>query len=272
MNKYILLLFSFCFSNLALSQNIGATEINPALISFWKESDIEKYEGVYHFGEGDGSNLILLVNHNIVTIQIRETAYWTEGGYAVESGIAKLSDVDLKWEYKNLTDVKIVEGKLFSNEYSGEFVSYKEDSKTYYGLKINNPWNTWIGKNRFEIGVKRINIDLQDYFSGQLATTSMQFLTEDDIYSYSTEDLALIRNEIFARYGYKFKEKGKFDIYFKNQNWYQRKYKEVISFLTDIELHNLSVIKEVEESRNEDFYIPEFPEKNKKNTINSKAR
>lgn len=246
MNKYILLLFSFYFSNLDLSQNIGATEINSALISSWKESDIEKYEGVYHFGEGDGSNLILLVNDNIVTIQIRETAYWTEGGYAVESRIAKLSEVDLKWEYKNLTDVKIVEGKLFSNEYSGEFVSYKEDLKTYYGLKINNPWNTWIGKNRYEIGIKRNDIDILSWFPGQFSKASIQFLLRNDLYSYNRDDLSLMRNEIFARYGYKFKENRKFDDYFRNQRWYQPKYKKVTSFLTDIELHNIGIIEKLE--------------------------
>ncbi|WP_415782669.1 YARHG domain-containing protein [Flavobacterium jumunjinense] len=270
MNKYILFFFFLNFYNLAVCQNIGATKINPELISPWKESDFKKYEGIYHFGEGDGSNLILLVNNNKISIQIRETGYWTEGGYALESGITQLSELDLKWEYKNLTNIKIIDGKFFSNEYSGEFVLYKEDSNSYFGLKINNPWNTWIGEKRYEIGVKRNDFNILNYYAGQFPVASIQFLTKGDVYSYNSDDLALMRNEIFARYGYKFKEKGTFDICFKKQNWYYPKYRDITAFLTDIELHNISIIKEIEEYRNEDIYVPEFPEKNKKIVLTAK--
>ncbi|WP_445456645.1 YARHG domain-containing protein [Flavobacterium sp. HNIBRBA15423] len=270
-NKNTLLFFTLCFSYFIFSQNIGATEINPVLISSWEESDLEKYEGMYHFGEGDGSNLILLVNDDKITIQIRETRYWSEGGCAIESGLTQLSELELKWEYKNLTNVKIINGKLFSNEYSGEFVTYKEDLKTYFGLKINNPWNTWIGKNRYEIGIKNINLDLKEYFFGQFPNVSISFLNREELASlFDNNDLALMRNEIFARYGYKFNKNGKFDIHFKNQNWYQPKYKDVKPFLTEIELHNIAIIKEIEESRKENTYIPEFPEKNKRIVLTAK--
>ena len=55
-----------------------------------------------------------------------------------------------------------------------------------------------------------------------------------------------MRNEIFARYGYIFKEGGEMEKYFKSQDWYTPEHKNVNDFLTEIEKENLKLIREVE--------------------------
>ena len=56
-----------------------------------------------------------------------------------------------------------------------------------------------------------------------------------------------MRNEIFARYGYIFREGGEMNDYFKNQEWYTPKYKNVNSKITDLEKFNIQIIKSYED-------------------------
>lgn len=57
-----------------------------------------------------------------------------------------------------------------------------------------------------------------------------------------------MRTELFARYGYKFKEGGKMDEYFKKQKWYRPQHSNVNDFLTELEMRNLELIR-TEEKR-----------------------
>jgi hypothetical protein len=239
----------FSLSPTAYGQNVGAWEIEETNVKPWLVSDFIKYQGVYHFGEGDGSNLILLINDSTITVQIRETGYWTEGGYAVESGIAKLSELEMKWEFKNLTNVTIKGDKFYSDQYQGEFVTYTDSTGQYSGLKINNPWNTWVGKDRYEIGFRLTDFEMARWFPGKYPKTSTQHLKSTDLDTLTKEDLKIMRNEIFARYDYAFEKEGEMDIYFQQQAWYRNRYADVSGFLTNIELANIEIIKRLEDTR-----------------------
>ena len=59
-------------------------------------------------------------------------------------------------------------------------------------------------------------------------------------------ELKLMRNEIFARYGYRFEPNGIMDQYFSDKAWYQPQYEDVTPFLTDIEIQNVNQIKDTE--------------------------
>lgn len=68
-------------------------------------------------------------------------------------------------------------------------------------------------------------------------------LTYEDISSFSKGELRLIRNEIFARYGYIFSSNDLRE-YFSRQPWYRPLSNEV--HLTDIEQYNVNFIKQYE--------------------------
>lgn len=84
--------------------------------------------------------------------------------------------------------------------------------------------------------------------SFMIADSSTRKLTRTDLAGYSKSELTLIRNEIFARHGYPFQMK-KFQDYFSKKDWYVRDDNYNYS-LTDIELANVELIKELENEFN----------------------
>jgi hypothetical protein len=77
---------------------------------------------------------------------------------------------------------------------------------------------------------------------GRFPEASSRFLTADDLNSLSKYDLKIMRNEIFARYGYIFQTEDMRN-YFNRQTWYTPRYSDVNSFLTKIEKKNIDLIK-----------------------------
>lgn len=78
--------------------------------------------------------------------------------------------------------------------------------------------------------------------------SSTQYITFADIANFSTRELVLARNEIFARHGRKFVDET-IQAYFNEKSWYQGIYEpEEISFkeLTDIEKKNVKFIEKYE--------------------------
>lgn len=65
---------------------------------------------------------------------------------------------------------------------------------------------------------------------------------EDELSRYSKTELKLMRNEIYARNGYIFSD-STLNAYFRKQPWYQPRYNDVSSYLTDIEKDNINQIK-----------------------------
>jgi len=73
-------------------------------------------------------------------------------------------------------------------------------------------------------------------------------LSKDDLVSFSPSELRIMRNEIFADYGYIFKSED-LSSYFTSQKWYKPRYKDVLEKLTEIEKYNIQLIAQ-EERRN----------------------
>ena len=84
---------------------------------------------------------------------------------------------------------------------------------------------------------------------GKYPFTSQRLVTERELNSYSSTELKIMRNEIFARYGYIFKKGGEMETYFKQQSWYKPKYSDVKNLLSDIENQNIATIKKVEATK-----------------------
>ena len=81
--------------------------------------------------------------------------------------------------------------------------------------------------------------------SGRYSIASDRLLTETDIEGCSKKDIRLMRNAIFARHGYIFKNKELAD-YFSTMDWYEPRYSDVTSKLTEIELKNIEFLKKHE--------------------------
>src|SRR6056297_278062 len=82
--------------------------------------------------------------------------------------------------------------------------------------------------------------------SGKYPIASIELLTNWELNRFNKKELKIMRNEIFARHGYKFKT-DKMNTYFNSQFWYQKRHDDVKDLLTDIEKINIKRIKVFEE-------------------------
>ncbi len=83
----------------------------------------------------------------------------------------------------------------------------------------------------------------------QFLKVSNQLLSKDQVSKYDSEELATMRNELFASYGYRFKSE-KWSSYFGSLEWYVPTKDEISeNELSHIERRNLMLIKEAENKK-----------------------
>ena len=232
MRTLFILLF---VANVTFAQYWGTEEINEADLAPWLVKLETEYTGIYHFGESESeSNFMLFFSGESIIGQVKN-GYWEENPEAWKSN------------YITLTNIAIdANGNFTSDQHAGQFIKYKTKSGDYIkGLRINNPWTSWIADSAFEIGA-RMQLKLNDVFYGKFSEASFRKLKSDDLDQMRSEDLKLMRNEIFARYGYTFKKGEEMDAYFRKQKWYRAQHNKVEQFLTEIERYNIELIKQNE--------------------------
>lgn len=77
---------------------------------------------------------------------------------------------------------------------------------------------------------------------------SNDYLRQGDLLSYSSDQLRLMRNEIFAMYGYIFKS-AELKNHFSSMKWYEPLYDNVDDLLSDVEKANVQLIKQMEDMK-----------------------
>lgn len=160
-----------------------------------------------------------------------------ENGYLriFEKGKAKLkiSDRDNPYDYRI---VEFTVEDSYSNSYGN---SYSNSYGNSYGNNYNNSYGNSYSNNI---------INEPSYGDGSyiFEESNTKYLTDKDIKNLSKDTLALMRNEIFARKGYIFKEEP-YKSYFGSKTWY-RGTKDTVSEseLNMYELENVNLIKKYE--------------------------
>lgn len=235
MRKNLTLLLTISTS-IVFGQYLGYSTINDSDVSKWLPKITVEYSGVYHFGDSEGeSTLTLFYSGTEIVAQIK-------------SGTWNSNATDWIWFYDNLTNVNIdKDGQFTSDQYSGEFVFYTGSGERQKCLKIYNSWSgVTESEGEYELGYK-MNITAYGMYSGKYTIASIQELNPAELRKMSSAELQIMRNEIFARYGYKFTKGGKMEEYFKNQSWYQPQHSDVNNFLTELEKRNVQLIRAEEQ-------------------------
>jgi hypothetical protein len=80
---------------------------------------------------------------------------------------------------------------------------------------------------------------------GNYPEASQRLLKTEDVENLLADQLAMMRNEIFARHGYCFSRK-EMRQQFENEDWYVPNTVDIKGFLTDIEKKNIALIKRYE--------------------------
>jgi hypothetical protein len=218
-------------------QEIGVGAIDEIKVMPWITKSILEYRNVYHFGMSEmESDFRLIITDNACYAQIKSQHYGTAEGSFI-------------FDYTNLKKVMIKGNKFFSNKTNGEFVICEENGEKYFGLKVYKPWSVLLNKGNYEIGKKSGEIEWS--YPGKYPQASLRHLKEDELKTMSKTELEIMRNEIFARYGYIFSAGGKMEQYFKQQDWYEGQHKNVSNFLTDLEKENIKLINRIEKGYKE---------------------
>lgn len=184
-------------------------------------------------------------------------------GYQIESKSVltynkESKEIDSKFLNDLTTDDQLCAdyGHLFVNDSIVEIKSNKPGNlysfETYFSylLVARNGQIQPLTSNRYFDFTKFILIN-ENHFKGCFAI-SMEGESYDE-YNYwrsdhlSIEDLDLMRNEIFAEYGYRFQSE-KWSSYFSKMPWYTPLFDNVDDKLTEIDKANIKLILKVKES------------------------
>jgi hypothetical protein len=233
MKTILLFVAMTLFTSIGFGQIIAGWErVDSSKISPWLSIQKEDCQGVYHFGNSElESELILTIINDSCYAQIR-------------SGSFTGAKHQFIWNFENLKNVRIQGYKFFSDKTNGEFAVLEKRK----GLIIYKPWRSVAKNGEYEIGLYVCPLNKQ--FQGKYTYATWRLLTNDEMEKMTQTDLQIMRNEIYARYGYQFKKGSDMDLYFKKQPWYHGYYRDINNFLTGLEKQNIELIRVIEKSKN----------------------
>lgn len=191
---------------------------------------------------GEAELNVYMPNKNIVELSFRQSNYNASRYAYVETALpvssfdgnkVSFAFVDSWYNTGNMTIVfgnKVIECTVSD-------VEYAEDA--LFGVT-----------NGFYPLVRMYNAAEQDdpevYIENEyILDTHLRYISRDELVGYSKETVALIRNEIYARHGYVFKN-NEYKTYFNQQSWYVPNPNYNVNMLSDVEKYNVSVITEYE--------------------------
>lgn len=128
-------------------------------------------------------------------------------------------------------------GYIYNYEYDNSGNWIKEIKKSAYATYIIERKIEYYSDDEDTINLQ------QNFRNGKYQFASERILTSNEIANIDKYELKLIKNEIFARYGYIFKT-AEMKAYFESQPWYQPKHDDVTMFLSEIEKRNIKLINE----------------------------
>lgn len=257
-----LLFFAFACSSETKTETTSNTKEQP-------ESQMEEKAGqvldaknprIQGGAKLESQNLIEEAQAKIATASSKLLGYWIGkfGKGTINISLSEIDENQVKGHsicFGNFRPVTGTITKLNENEFE---LNLKEPGDDKYDgefvLKINTVEDTLTGNwkpfkksstSEKDFGLKRKSYKY-DSSVGDFPEASQRLLTEDDLDHRAPEELELMRNEIYARHGYSFRN-ALMRTYFSNKDWYMPMGVDVREKLTDNEVKNIQLIKNYEE-------------------------
>lgn len=232
MKQLLTLIFLQC-SLVSFSQNLNGLNIDESKLMNWISKDPSEYSGVYKFGLNESLAYLRIFLKEDTTIQVR-TRYQLEPGGEWQGGY--LTD--------NLAAIGY-SGSIKFDRFTGRFVKYEDFGRTFYCVKVDGSLAGFADPKEFyELGEKQ---EPNFSYFGKYPNASTTQLDPKELFKMSSQELKIMRNEIFARYGYIFQEGGEMDKYFRQQRWYKPEVDDVNELLTKLEIRNIQLIRTEEQ-------------------------
>lgn len=171
----------------------------------------------------------------------------------VGPGMDRLHAVSFTKEGTLISDVEIGTSYPSSGpDGGGKDYAYDYDTERHV-LAVTNTSIDWDEENQEEVSIDVLQYYLLDE-EGSLVSgrkypqVSENYLDAGSLNRYSKEELKIMRNEIFAVYGYIFKTEP-MKSHYGAMRWYKPQYANVEDRLTDIEKANVQLIKQIEDQK-----------------------
>ncbi len=166
--------------------------------------------------------------------------------------IIPVEDVKIfKLTYESNLTKTCVRRYLFKYDCNGIHNGYKGQIIIYNKGNIKHMDNDYEVETPYSLEDEGLLEAVKNYVNnhsnkGKYPEASSVKLTSRELQNYSKKELKIMRNEIFARHGHIFIAGSAMDKYFSAKNWYKRRKKVNFNELTEIEKHNIEIIKELE--------------------------
>lgn len=213
---------------------------------------IDKYKVLAIYDSKDNIQEALIeLNGGLENLVIRNKInYELSGKYRDEKGMQYIfypnklkadgfsNQQDYKFEYEYGFPIELL---TFNNESfyyessAGGLIIYKAQKDEYGDLEKSD-------KLMILTKMEWINHTKNPDLKGKYPFVSTEIMINGILGYFDKKELRIMRNEIFARYGYKFKT-AEMKAYFESQNWYSGLYDDVNDKLTDLEKLNVQLIK-----------------------------
>ncbi|MEX1001765.1 MAG: YARHG domain-containing protein [Crocinitomicaceae bacterium] len=206
-----------------------------------------------HYAAADQTNEKLIGSYvgdfgpNMINITIYEAKNGKAEGFSVCAGNFRKIDGTFNLKQREVYD--FVMNEPGDDQYDGKFEftlnaseGVVEGKWTPFKEKGNSSRKYKLNKRAFAY----------DPTIGKYPQASQRELTDEDLSNMMEEELSEMRNEIYARHGYSFKNKD-WRYHFEKKEWYMPMGVDIRDKLTDVEAINIELIYEYE-SYFQDYY------------------
>lgn len=201
----------------------------------WLAESASAYNGVYHFGESEGEVEMLVIAYDSgMVVQVFSNDWGKVDNYKGDT-----------WRKKAevFRAPKLTGNKFVSGNNAVHFVTYGKEKGILWGAGRDKPVT-----DTMEYGA-RTDTDLTKFWffrKGDYPELSCKIQSSDYFKDRTKEQLQVMRNEIYARYGQRFIKTGAMYGWFSTKKWYMPFRDNVQDCLTAIELRNIETIKQFE--------------------------
>ena len=188
-------------------------------------------------------------NNNNFVIKVDEFKKTKYDGFFEMSIVKKDTLLIGNWDAYNTKELRVATRKF---ELQKKNFEYNPNNKVDAVFINDDKFKT--SKYRDTIDGKAFESEFDEYYTNSeklyKKNASIELLEKDFVANLTKADIFILRNSIFARHGFAFRDK-QLRIYFENFDWYMPVFGDVKDDLTEIETQNIDLLLRYEQNATE---------------------
>jgi len=228
---------------------LASTNMDPRTFGGEKNENQDFIDGI-NLTEGQNSNnvgsYVGSFGKNMINISIFEMTDGKASGYSVCAG--NFRKITGSYEENQEGSIHFLMEEPGDDKYDGSF-DFELITREEFIEGSWTPFNEGQSSKEFQLSKKLFSYNAS---VGKYPQASQRELTSDDVNNLTEDELTEMRNEIYARHGYSFKNKD-WRYHFEALDWYMPTGVDIREKLTDTEVINIELIYEYE-SYFEEYY------------------